>query len=482
MPIPASQMWTVASYVVRQKLKGRKQYPLVLMLEPLFRCNLACAGCGKIQYPGHILKQYLSPEECFRAVEECGVPTVAIPGGEPLLHPEIDTIIKGLVERKKYVYMCTNALLLKEKLHLFTPSKYLTFSVHMDGQKEHHDLSVCKEGGYEIALEAIKEAVAKGFRVTTNTTIFDGVDSKSVRAFFDQMMDAGVEGMMISPGYSYDKAPDQQHFMGREKNQSMFRKILSNRSEKWRFNMSPLFLEFLMGKRHLECTPWGMPTYNIFGWQKPCYLLQDGYAQSFQELLDSTDWSKYGYESGNAKCSNCMLHSGYEASAVHFTFSLRGIVDTVRAMLFSQYPDAEAKKQVELEKPHAALVQINGIENKATLQGTSIAAPQQMKDGVEQAFDYRGDVTVTLKGGERLEGYVFHRDQLSSSGTAKIHLMLKSDKRKVAVAYPEIAELTFSGRDMADGKSWAAWMKKYISQKAAGVRNIEEVPEPMEQD
>ncbi len=484
MPIPASQMWTVASYVVRQKLKGRKQYPLVLMLEPLFRCNLACAGCGKIQYPGHILKQELTPEECFKAVEECGVPTVAIPGGEPLMHTRIDEIVKGLVARKKYVYMCTNALLLKEKLHLFTPSKYLTFSVHMDGQKEHHDLSVCKEGGYEKALEAIQQAVKKGFRVTTNTTIFDGVDSKSVRAFFDQMMDAGVEGMMISPGYSYDKAPDQQHFMGREKNQSMFRKLLSNRSEKWRFNMSPLFLEFLMGKRHLECTPWGMPTYNIFGWQKPCYLLQDGYAQSFQELLDTTKWKNYGFESGNAKCSNCMLHSGYEASAVHYTFSVRGIFDTVKAMLFSKYPDAEAARQVDAEKPqHGPLVQIDGILNKQTLQGTRVAADGNFKDGVEQAFDYRGDVTITLKGGEKLEGYVFDRDHHpTNAGAAKIHIMLKADRRKVTVSYPEIEELNFSGRDMADGKSWAAWVKKYTEQKAAGARNIELTPEPIEQD
>src|ERR1700742_634291 len=241
MPVPISQMWTVATYVLKQKLKGRKQYPLVLMLEPLFRCYLACAGRGKIQYPAHILKKNLSPEECFRAVEECGAPIVSIPGGEPLLHPQIDQIVAGLVARKKYVYLCTNALLLKEKLHLFTPSKYLTFSVHMDGQKEHHDLSVCKEGGYEIALDAIREAVKAGFRVTTNTTVFEGVDSKSVRAFFSEMMDAGVEGMMISPGYSYDKAPDQQHFGSRERSQSMFRKMLSNRDPRWRFNMSPLF-------------------------------------------------------------------------------------------------------------------------------------------------------------------------------------------------------------------------------------------------
>jgi hopanoid biosynthesis associated radical SAM protein HpnH len=256
------------------------------MLEPLFRCNLACAGCGKIQYPAHILKTDLSPEECFKAVDECGAPMVSIPGGEPLMHPQIDKIVDGLLARKKYIYLCTNALLLKEKLHLFKPSKYLSFSVHVDGQKEHHDFSVCREGGYEMALDGIRAAVAAGFRVTTNTTLFDGADPNSVRTFFDEMMDVGVESMMVSPGYSYDKAPDQKHFMGRARIRRMFRAMLSNRKKTWRFNQSPLFLEYLMGKRSYKCTPWGMPTYNIFGWQKPCYLLQDGYAESYKELME----------------------------------------------------------------------------------------------------------------------------------------------------------------------------------------------------
>jgi len=335
MGVPVSQMWTVASYVIRQRLAGKKRYPLVLMLEPLFRCNLACAGCGKIQYPAHILKRNLTPEQCFKAVEECGAPMVSIPGGEPLLHPQIDEIIRGLVERKKYIYLCTNALLLKEKIHLFKPSKYLTFSVHMDGQKEHHDFSVCKEGGYEQAAEGIREAVSRGFRVTTNTTLFDGADPKSVRVFFDEMMDLGVEGMTLSPGYSYDKAPDQKHFLGKERTKRLFSLILSNRKKPWRFNQSPLFLEYLMGIRQYACTPWGMPTYNMFGWQKPCYLLQDGYAERFDELLDETEWHRYGSESGNPRCANCMVHSGYEASAVNDTFgSFRGFLSTVRAALF----------------------------------------------------------------------------------------------------------------------------------------------------
>jgi hopanoid biosynthesis associated radical SAM protein HpnH len=343
MGVPVSQMWTVATYVLKQRIKGRKRYPLVLMLEPLFRCNLACAGCGKIQYPAHVLKQNLSPEECFRAVDECGAPMVSIPGGEPLMHPQIKEIVEGLVARKKYIYLCTNALLLKEKIDLFTPSKYLTFSVHVDGEKEHHDFSVCREGGFDVALDGMKEALRRGFRVTTNTTLFDGADPNSVRAFFDQMMELGVEGMMLSPGYSYDKAPDQKHFLGRARTRRLFRAMLANRKKNWVFNQSPLFLEFLMGKRDYPCTPWGMPTFNLFGWQKPCYLLQDGYADTFEELMRETEWSKYGTESGNPKCANCMVHSGYEASAVNDTFgSLSGFLATVRATFSSKYKDDEA--------------------------------------------------------------------------------------------------------------------------------------------
>jgi len=373
MPVPISQMWTVATYVLKQKIAGRKRYPFVLMLEPLFRCNLACAGCGKIQYPAHILKKELSPEECFQAVDECGTPMVSIPGGEPLMHPQIDKIVEGLVARKKYIYLCTNALLLKEKLDLFKPSKYLTFSVHMDGQREHHDFSVCREGGYDLAVEGIKEALKRGFRVTTNTTLFDGADPNSVRAFFDEMMELGVEGMMLSPGYSYDKAPDQKHFLGRARTRRLFRSILANRKKSWQFNQSPLFLEFLMGKQQYACTPWGMPTYNVFGWQKPCYLLQDGYADSFQELMAATEWQNYGTESGNPKCANCMVHSGYEASAVDHTFSgLRGLWATARATLSGTYKDPDALALLhEPAKPvHAYNPLIQIAKDKSQLEET----------------------------------------------------------------------------------------------------------------
>src|SRR5271163_3652178 len=377
MPVPISQMWTVATYVLKQKIAGRKRYPFVLMLEPLFRCNLACAGCGKIQYPAHILKKELSPEECFKAVDECGTPMVSIPGGEPLMHPQIDKIVEGLVARKKYIYLCTNALLLKEKLHLFKPSKYLTFSVHVDGQKEHHDFSVCREGGYDLAIEGIREALKQGFRVTTNTTLFDGADPNSVRAFFDDMMELGVEGMMLSPGYSYDKAPDQKHFLGRARIRRLFRAILANRKKSWQFNQSALFLEFLMGQQNYKCTPWGMPTFNIFGWQKPCYLLQDGYADTFKELMETVQWQNYGTESGNPQCANCMVHSGYEASGVNYTFgSIKGLLQTAKAIFFSKYEDEGAMKLLNEWKPaHTApLVQIAapGTTTKnAELQGVS---------------------------------------------------------------------------------------------------------------
>lgn len=336
MAVPVSQAWTVASYVLKQRLRGRKRYPLVLMLEPLLRCNLACAGCGKIQYPTQVLRKNMSVADALAAVDEAGAPMVSIPGGEPLLYPHIAELVDELVRRKKYVYLCTNAILLKDKLEAgwFKPSKYLSFSVHLDGQREEHDDAVCREGIYDIAVGAIREALARGFRVTTNTTLFESTEPLRVREFFDEMMDVGVEGMMISPGYNYEKAPDQQNFLGRAKTRELFKKILGNKNRRWRFNQSPLFLKFLMGERDFECTPWGNPLYTLFGWQKPCYLLQDGYAASFQELMDDTDWDAYGHASGNPACQDCMVHSGYEPTAVAATFgSISGLKDSAIATL-----------------------------------------------------------------------------------------------------------------------------------------------------
>jgi hopanoid biosynthesis associated radical SAM protein HpnH len=339
MGVPVSQMWTVATYVLRQKLRGRKRYPLVLMLEPLFRCNLACAGCGKIQYPAATLKKQLTPEQCFRAVEECGAPVVSIPGGEPLLHPQIHEIVEGLVARKKYIYLCTNALLLEKHLDRFQPSKYLSFSIHLDGPREEHDHAVCREGVYDACINAIKAALARGFRVTTNTTLFNNADPEKMPDFFDTLEKLGVEGMMVSPGFPYEKAPDQEHFLHRRETERLFQRVFARTKKGWRFNQSPLFLEFLRGEWDLECTPWGSPTYNIFGWQKPCYLLQEGYVETFNELMNTTEWSNYGRKSGHHKCTDCMVHCGYEPSAVDATFSsVRGLFHAARVSLLGIRP------------------------------------------------------------------------------------------------------------------------------------------------
>ncbi|BFM38695.1 adenosyl-hopene transferase HpnH [Synechocystis sp. LKSZ1] len=318
MAVSLKQAAVVGTYIISQRLRGRKRFPLVLMLEPLFRCNLACQGCGKIQHPPEILKQNLTPEQCFAAVEECGVPVVSIPGGEPLLHPQIDEIVSGLVARKKFVYLCTNAILLEKSLAKFQPSPYLTFSVHLDGLREHHDHCVDRDGVFDKAIQAIKAAKAQGFRVTTNTTIFEGTKPEEVQQFFDFLQTLGIDGMMISPGYSYAWAPDQEHFLKREQTKALFRQILEpwkTGKKQWNFNHNPLFLDFLVGEKDYDCTPWGSPSYSVLGWQKPCYLLNEGYYQSFQELLDQTDWQNYGPHSGNPQCADCMVHCGYEPTA-----------------------------------------------------------------------------------------------------------------------------------------------------------------------
>lgn len=318
MAIQLQQAIAVGTYILKQRLQGKKRFPLVLMLEPLFRCNLACSGCGKIQHPLEILKQNLTPEQCFNAVEECGAPVVSIPGGEPLLHPQIDEIVEGLVARRKFIYLCTNGILLEEKLDLFTPSPYLTFSIHLDGLQAQHDQCVDREGVFDKAIKAIKTAKAKGFRVTTNTTVFEGANPQEMQEFFEFLENLGIDGMMISPGYSYEWAPDQEHFLQREQTKALFKEILSpwkKGTKRWQFNHNPLFLEFLMGDRDYDCTPWGSPSYSVLGWQKPCYLLNEGYFETYEELLNKTEWEKYGQKSSNPKCSNCMVHCGYEPTA-----------------------------------------------------------------------------------------------------------------------------------------------------------------------
>jgi len=319
--IPLIQQVKVGAYILKQRLLGNGKYPLVLMLEPLFRCNLACAGCGKIDYPDEILNKRLSVRECLDAVDECGAPIVSIPGGEPLLHKEIGEIVAGIVARKKFVYLCTNALLMEKKLHLFKPSPYFTFSVHLDGDREHHDIAVCQDGVYDKAVKAIAAARAAGFRVNINCTLFDGSEPSNVANFFDSVMAMGVESITMSPGYAYERAPDQQHFLNRQKTKELFRGIFrSGKGRKWRFSHSPLYLDFLAGNQQYHCTPWGNPTRNIFGWQRPCYLLGEGFVPSFKQLMEETDWDLYG--TGNyEKCANCMAHCGYEATAVTDTFT-----------------------------------------------------------------------------------------------------------------------------------------------------------------
>ncbi len=382
MAVPYFKEMRLGAYLLKQKLLRRKRYPLVLMLEPLFRCNLACAGCGKIDYPDAILNRRMSVAECLDAVDECGAPMVAIPGGEPLIHREIGEIVKGIVARKKFVSLCTNALLLEKKLHLFEPSPYLFFSVHLDGLREHHDKSVCQEGVFDRAVSAIQAAKAKGFAVNVNCTVFDNHPADQIAAFLDFCTELGV-GVSISPGYAYERAPDQEHFLQRRKTKELFRQVFAlGEGKRWNLMHSALFLDFLAGNQEFHCTPWGMPTRNIFGWQKPCYLLGEGYARTFRELMEETDWDSYGtgrYE----KCANCMAHCGYEPTAANVTAAnplkalrvqLRG-VRTHGPMAPEIALDRQRPAQyVFSEQVQQKLSEIRAAEARAKLEKTANAA------------------------------------------------------------------------------------------------------------
>lgn len=321
MAVPLIQQYRVAKYILGQKLRRRERYPMVLMLEPLFRCNLACAGCGKIDYPEEILDKRLSVEACMQAIDECGAPVISIAGGEPLIHKEMRQIVQGFIDRRKFVYLCTNALLLEKKMDEYTPTPYLTFSIHLDGNRERHDASVCRDGVYDKCVQVIRKARSRGFRVTVNCTLFQGEQAPEVAEFMDEMMALGVEGVTIAPGYSYERAPRQDLFLKRTHSKELFRDIFRRgKGRKWRFNQSSLYLDFLAGNETYQCTPWGAVTRNVFGWQKPCYLLVgEGYAQSYDALMSETDWDNYG-TGRNPKCANCMAHCGYEMTAVDDTF------------------------------------------------------------------------------------------------------------------------------------------------------------------
>jgi hopanoid biosynthesis associated radical SAM protein HpnH len=339
MAISWRQNLRVTSYILAQRVRRRKYFPLVLQLEPLYQCNLACAGCGKIQHPLDILARRLSVQECIDAVEECGAPIVSIAGGEPLVHKEIDQIAAALVERKRFVYLCTNAILMAKKLDRFTPSPYFSWSVHIDGLRERHDESVCRSGVFDKAVEAIREAKRRGFRVTTNTTFFAQDSAQSIRDVLDYLNDdLEIDAMQISPGYAYEKAPDQEHFLPVDRTRQVFRDAFRDgRRRKWRLNHSPLFLDFLEGKVDFPCSAWGIPSYSVLGWQRPCYLLADGYVGSYKELVETTDWEAYG-RGRDERCSNCMAHCGYEPTAVLKTMqspreSVRAALDVMGAVL-----------------------------------------------------------------------------------------------------------------------------------------------------
>jgi hopanoid biosynthesis associated radical SAM protein HpnH len=378
--VPVNQVLRVGAYVLKQHVMGVKRYPLVLMLEPLFRCNLACAGCGKIDYPDEILNQRLSVEDCLAAVDECGAPVVSIAGGEPLLHKELHQVVRGIVQRKKFVYLCTNALLMEKKLDLYEPSSFFTWSVHLDGAKEEHDRSVCQDGVYERAVEAIAKARARGFRVNINCTLFNQAEPDKVARFFDEVMAMGVGAVTVSPGYAYERAPDQEHFLNRRRTKELFRNILRRGKGKgWRFSQSGLFLDFLAGNQSYRCTPWGNPTRNYFGWQRPCYLLGEGYAKSFRELMEDTDWDRYG--TGNyEKCADCMVHSGYEATAVADAFA-----NPVKAMVVAMRgpkTEGEMAPEIALERQRPAeFVYSRHVEEAVT----RLNAAKQLVEGAASA-------------------------------------------------------------------------------------------------
>jgi hopanoid biosynthesis associated radical SAM protein HpnH len=332
MAIPFRQSVRVGAYVAQQKLRRREKFPLLVELEPLFQCNLACAGCGKIQHPDHVLRRRMPVDQAIGAIEECGAPMVSIAGGEPLIHPEIDQIVEGLIDRKKFVYLCTNAILMEKKLDRFKPSPYFAWAVHMDGLRERHDESVCREGVFDKAVSAIRAAQGAGFRVTTNTTFFTTDSPKTIQAVLDFLNDElKVDQMMISPAYAYEKAPDQEHFLGVRQTRELFKEAFADgRRKRWRLNHSPLFLDFLEGKVDYQCTPWGIPSYSLFGWQRPCYLMADGYAKTYQELLETTDWEKYG-RGRDPRCENCMAHCGYEPTAMLAT--TKSLKESLRAVV-----------------------------------------------------------------------------------------------------------------------------------------------------
>ena len=381
MSVPLKQMFRIGAYVLKQHLSGRKRYPLVLMLEPLFRCNLACGGCGKIDYPAPILNQRLSVKECLDAADECGAPVVSIAGGEPLLHREMPEIVEGMLAKGKFVILCTNALLLEKKLDQYKPHPSFTWDIHLDGDRDMHDRAVSQDGTYDRAVAAIREAKRRGFRTSINCTLFDGADPERVAKFFDDVMAMGIDGIMTSPGYAYERAPDQAHFLSRQKTKQLFRDILKRgQGRGWKFTQSPLFIDFLAGNQEYHCTPWGNPTRNVFGWQRPCYLLGEGYTKTFKELMETTDWDAYG--TGNyEKCANCMVHSGYEASAV--VDSVKNPLKIAKVLLRGPKLDGAMAPEISLANQRPAEYVFSRHVEDAMRNAAHAKKPGEMADAAD---------------------------------------------------------------------------------------------------
>ncbi len=309
----------MARYIVAQKAKGRKLFPFVTMLEPLEACNLRCLGCGRVKEYTNFMSQRLSVEQSMDAVHASGAPIVSIAGGEPLLHPQIKEIVDAIIAEKRFVYLCTNGLLLQEKLDLFKPSEYFSFVVHLDGTKKIHDYVTQHEGTYDAAMAGLKDALNHGFRVNTNTTVFHGSDVDDLYKLFSTLTELGVEGLMISPGYAYKEVSDRELFLERQESIKVFRKVL-DASNNFPFYNNPLYLDFLRGERTYPCAAWTTPTYTVRGWRKPCYILADEHVDDITELLDPKLWEKYG-PGKDRRCTNCMMHSGFEGATILEAFS-----------------------------------------------------------------------------------------------------------------------------------------------------------------
>jgi hopanoid biosynthesis associated radical SAM protein HpnH len=381
MTLPLAPLLRIGTHAVTRQIKGGK-YPLVLMLEPLLRCNLACKGCGKIDYPDAILNRRLSYEECMAAIDECGTPAVSIAGGEPLLHKDMPRIVKGFIAKKKFVVFCTNGLLLKKKIDDYEPSDYFTWSIHLDGDRQMHDKSVCLDGVYDIAMEAIDLALSKGFRTQINCTVFNDADPERLAGFLDSMAARGVEAT-ISPGYAYERAPDQEHFLNREKTKNLFRDLLSRGKggKAWKFTNSPLFLDFLAGNRSYECTPWSMPLRTVFGWQKPCYLVGEGYVDTFQELMEGTDWDDYGvgkYE----KCANCMVHCGFEGTAAKDAMRRPG--EFLKVALRGVRTDGPMAPDIDLSRQRKS-VEVHTAQVEREVERIKVADPEAYRRATRAA-------------------------------------------------------------------------------------------------